>query len=66
MTEAITLNPQYLFDSKGKEAFVVLTIKEYEQLLEDLHDLAVMAKRQKEPKMSLDEFEGRLKNDGLI
>ncbi len=66
MTEAITLNPQYLFDSTGKQSFVVLTIEEYEQLLEDLHDLAVMSKRQKEPKISLDEFEEKLKNNGLI
>jgi hypothetical protein len=66
MLEVTTLNPQYLFDSNGKESFVVLTIEEYQQLLEDLHDLTVMSKRQNETRTSLDAFEEKLRSDGLI
>jgi PHD/YefM family antitoxin component YafN of YafNO toxin-antitoxin module len=60
------LSPQYLFDSSGKKSFVVLSIKEYEELLEDLRDLSIMAERRDEPKMSIEEFEKGLKTDGLL
>ena len=40
--------------------------KEYEELLEDLHDLAVMAERRDEPRLSLEGFEKGLKADGII
>jgi PHD/YefM family antitoxin component YafN of YafNO toxin-antitoxin module len=63
---ATELHPQYLTDSAGNKAFVVLTVEEYEDLIEDLHDLAVMAARRDDPRMSLDQFEERLRNDGLL
>jgi len=59
-------NPQYLFDSSGNKSFVVLRIDEYEELLEDLHDLAVMAERRDDKRLSIEEFEKGLKNDGLL
>lgn len=58
--------PQYLFDNSGKKVLVVLSIEEYEELLEDLHDLAVMAERRDEKRMSLDDFENGLRADGLL
>jgi len=58
--------PQYLYDKSGKKTLVVLSIEEYKELLEDLHDLAVMANRQYEERMSLEEFEKGLKADGLL
>jgi PHD/YefM family antitoxin component YafN of YafNO toxin-antitoxin module len=60
------LHPQYLTDSAGNRAFVVLPVDEYEDLIENLHDLAVMAARRDEPRMSLDQFEEGLRNDGLL
>lgn len=60
------LSPQYLMDKAGKKAFVVLPAEEYESLLEDLQDLAVIAERRDEPKVSLDDFERELKADGLL
>jgi PHD/YefM family antitoxin component YafN of YafNO toxin-antitoxin module len=60
------INPQYLMDDSGKRKFVVLTVKEYEELLEDLHDLAVIAARRHEPTMTLDEFKQRLEADGRL
>jgi PHD/YefM family antitoxin component YafN of YafNO toxin-antitoxin module len=59
------LSPQYVLDKEGKKAFVVLPVEEYESLLEDLQDLATIADRRDEPKLSLEEFERELKNDGL-
>ncbi len=63
---AAAKTPQYLHDDKGKKAFVVLSIKEYNELLEDLHDLAVIAERRDEPAVSFEEFEAGLKRDGLL
>ncbi len=34
---------QFIVDDKGRKTKVVLPIKDYEKLLEDLHDLAVVA-----------------------
>ena len=59
-------SPQFLLDESGNKSFVVFTVKQYEELLEDLHDLAVMAERRDEPRVSLDEFEKGLKADGII
>lgn len=56
--------PQYLFNESGEKAFVVLPVKKYEELIEDLHDLAVMAERRDEPTISLEEFERELKANG--
>ncbi len=61
-----TLNPQYVLDRSGKKAFVVLPVDEYESLLEDLQDLAVIAERRVEAKIGLEEFERGLKADGLL
>ena len=59
-------SPQYLLDESGNKSLMVLTVKEYEELLEDLHDLAVMAERRSEPRVELDEFEKGLKADGIL
>jgi hypothetical protein len=60
------MNPQYLTDDSGKRKFVVLTVKEYEEILEDLHDLAVIAERRHEPTLTLGEFRHRLEADGRL
>ena len=53
-------------DEKGKKKAVVIPISEYREVLEDLHDLAVVAERQDEPTISLEELEEELKRDGLL
>jgi PHD/YefM family antitoxin component YafN of YafNO toxin-antitoxin module len=57
---------QYLVDSKGRKTGVLLSLEQYERLLEDLHDLAVVAERRDEDPISLKELKRRLKKDGLI
>ena len=57
---------QYLTDEHGERTDVVLPISEYEQLLEDLDDLAVIAERRGEPVTSHEEFEAELKRDGIL
>lgn len=57
---------QFIIDKNGKKTAVVVPVKEYEQLMEDLHDLSVVAERRAEPTVSLDELKQRLKADGFI
>ena len=67
MTASATeLHPQYIKDDEGKESFVVLPVTEYEELLEDLDDLAAIAESRQEPTMSLDELKTKLGQDGLL
>ena len=61
-----TLLEQYIIDSKGEKTAVILPIEQYEKLLEDLHDLAVVAERRAEDPISLEEMKRRLKDDGLL
>ncbi len=57
---------QYIIDESGEKKFVVLPIDDYEQLLEDVRDLAAIAERRDEPEISLEELENGLKADGLL
>ena len=55
------LREQYIVDENGNKMAVLIPIKEYRRLLEDLHDLAVVAERRPEPTTSLDELKRRLR-----
>lgn len=57
------LQEQYIVDDKGRRTAVVLPVKEYEELLEDLHDLAVVVERRDEPAVAFEELKKRLKQD---
>jgi len=57
---------QYIVDENGRKTAVVIPMDEYEELLEDIHDLAVIAERIDEPTISLNELKKRLKADGLL
>jgi PHD/YefM family antitoxin component YafN of YafNO toxin-antitoxin module len=53
-------------DEKGERKAVIMPIKEYEKLIEDLHDLAVIAERKDEPTFPLDEIVEELKKNGIL
>jgi hypothetical protein len=57
---------QYVTDESGKRVAVVLPLREYEELLEDLHDLTVLHERRDEPPVPADEFERQLRSDGVV
>ena len=60
------LHEQFLVDNTGKKTAIVLPLKNYEELLEDIHDLAVIAERKDEQAISFDELKKRLKiNDNF-
>jgi hypothetical protein len=48
---------QYITDANGNKTAVILAIEQYEQLLEDIHDLAIVAERRQEQPISLEEDE---------
>jgi len=57
---------QFLTDAEGKRTAVLLPIEQYENMLEDLHDLATIAERKDEATIPLEEFKAELERDGLI
>ena len=57
---------EYIVGEHGEKKAVVLPIKEYEELMEDLHDLRIVAERKNEDEMSLMELKERLKKDGIL
>jgi hypothetical protein len=64
MTRAIRdLQVQYITDEKGNKTAVILPIEEFEELLEDLQDLAILAERRDEPTISHEELVAKLKRD---
>lgn len=57
---------QYIVNEKGKKTAAILPIEEYEELLEDLHDISIVAERRDEPTITLEELKERLRKDGLL
>ncbi len=51
---------QYVVDEKNQKTAVLLPIPVYEQLLEDLHDLAMIAQRREETSINLADMLERL------
>jgi PHD/YefM family antitoxin component YafN of YafNO toxin-antitoxin module len=57
---------RYLTNKSGEKTAVVLPLSDYEKLMEDLEDLAVVAERRDEPTISHEQFKAELKRDGLL
>jgi hypothetical protein len=57
---------RYIVDEKGERTSVILPVKEYQEILEDLHDLAIIAERREEPTISFEELKRKLTRDGLL
>lgn len=55
-----TINERYVFNGEGQKTDVILTVDDYERLLEDIHDLAVLAERREETSISMKEMKKRL------
>jgi PHD/YefM family antitoxin component YafN of YafNO toxin-antitoxin module len=60
------MNTKFIVDESGNKTAVILPVEEYEELLEDIHDLAVIAERKEEPTIGFEDLKKRLKADGLI
>lgn len=56
---------QYVTDEDGRKKSVLISIADYERLMEDLSDLAAIVDRRKELTVSHEEFIAELKKDGI-
>jgi len=61
-----TIKPEYITDTDGKRKGVILSIEEYEELMEDVADLAVLAERREEPTISHEDLVADLKRNGYL
>ena len=57
---------KYIVDSNGTKTAVILTIEQYEQLLEDLHDLVIVAERRSEHPTSLAAMKAKLNHGNTL
>ncbi len=62
----MVVEEQFVVDANRQRKGVLLTIEQYEKLMEDLHDLAIIAERREETPISLQELKRRLQEDGLL
>lgn len=60
------LNVQYITNESGDRRSVILSIEDFESLLEDLEDLARLVERKDEPTISHEDLKAELKKDGLL
>lgn len=66
MSKIKELNVQYITSESGKRSGVILSIEDFEALLEDLEDLALVVERQNEPTISHETLKAELKRNGLL
>jgi hypothetical protein len=65
---------QYIIDAEGNKTAIILSIRQgrgyaneqYEQMLEDLHDLDIVAERRTEQPVSLANMQEWLKENGIL
>jgi len=62
----VHFHEQFIVNAKGQRTAVVIPVNEYEELLDDLHDLAIIAERRDESTVSFEELKKRLKEDELL
>ena len=60
------MTTQYLTDERGEKVAVVIPIADYDALMEDVADLAFVAERRDDDRISLEEVKKQLVADGLI
>lgn len=61
-----TEHERYIVDDNGSRTAVILPVERYEHLLEDLHDLAVVAERREEKTIDMEEMKRRLRENGTL
>ena len=60
------MQEQFITDKTGQKISVILPMHEYEELLEDLKDLAAVAELKNAPTVSLDSVIKKLKANDLL
>ena len=66
MNQVENLQPQYITNEHGNKTAVVIPIREFDALMEDMADLAAVVERVNETTTSHQDLVEELKNDGLL
>ena len=66
MLDLKQLKPQYVTNEAGERTAIILPIEEFQELLEDVEDLAVLAERRDEPTVSHEQLVAERRRDGLL
>ena len=66
MVDLKELHAQFVVDDSGNKTGVILPISEFEEIIEDMEDLAILAERREEPTLSHEQLVSRLQQDGLL
>ena len=61
-----TTQEQFIVNAKGRKAGVLLSLKQYPRLMEDLHDLAIVAERCQEKPRAFEELKQHLRENGCL
>lgn len=57
---------QFIINGKGEKTSVILSIREYESLVEDVQDLRVFEDRKNESTVSFEDFDKQMRANGKI
>ena len=60
------MSTQFLTDAGGKKVAVVVPIEDFDELMEDVSDLAAVAERRNEERVRLEQVRQRLIANGLL
>ena len=60
------LHLQFIIDEKGQRKSVILPVTDFQELIHDLEDLAVIAERREEPTTIHADFIEELRSCGLL
>lgn len=57
----MVVQERFVVDARGKKTGVLLSLKQYEKLMESLHDSPVLAERRSEKPVNFEDMKRRLK-----
>ena len=66
MLDVNRLEIKYVTNKAGDKTAVILSIEEFQELMEDIEDLAAIAERREEPTIPHEQLLVELKEDGLL
>lgn len=66
MSGLLQVHPKYVTDEEGRKTAVLLSIEEFDNLIEDLGDLAIAAERRDEPSIPHQQVVAELEKDGYL
>ncbi|MGH8557201.1 MAG: hypothetical protein ACRESZ_07005 [Methylococcales bacterium] len=62
----MSTQPQFVTNADGEKTAVILTLADYQELMEDLEDLAAIAEQKDEPTIAWKTVKKELIADGLL